>query len=114
MNEIIKKYSNHPEFIGIDLIDYRQNSALDNTVLHLASSAGNLDDVKQICSKKNINDKGDLGNTALHYACMMGHVEIVNFLLSKGANKNLENEFGETPKDTALLSGIQNVIKAIK
>lgn len=31
-------------------------------------------------------------NTALHWAAMRGHVEIVNFLLQKGADKNLRNK----------------------
>ena len=31
-------------------------------------------------------------NTALHWAAMRGHVEIVNFLLQKGADKNIRNK----------------------
>ena len=31
-------------------------------------------------------------NTALHWAAMRGHVEIVNFLLQSGADKNKRNK----------------------
>jgi hypothetical protein len=38
-------------------------------------------------------------NTALHWAAMRGHVEIVNFLLQAGANKNMVNKQNELPID---------------
>jgi len=36
-------------------------------------------------------------NTALHFACYFGKIEITQILLDHGTNANLENEQGETP-----------------
>jgi len=38
-------------------------------------------------------------NTALHWAAMRGHVEIVNFLLQSGADKNIRNKQDFLPID---------------
>ena len=38
-------------------------------------------------------------NTALHWAAMRGHVEIVNFLLQSGADKNIRNKQDALPID---------------
>ena len=45
-------------------------------------------------------DALDIGdNTALHWAAMRGHVEIVNFLLQNGADKTFKNKQGKIPID---------------
>ena len=36
--------------------------------------------------------QNDVGRTALHWAAMRGHVEIVNLLLQNGADKNIKNK----------------------
>ena len=38
-------------------------------------------------------------NTALHWASMREHVEIVNYLLQNGANKNMKNAQDKLPID---------------
>ena len=38
-------------------------------------------------------------NTALHWAAMRGHVEIVNFLLQSNADKNIRNKQDHQPID---------------
>lgn len=38
-----------------------------------------------------INAKDGIGNTALHYAALFGHGEVVERLLSCGANPNAKN-----------------------
>ena len=37
------------------------------------------------------------GNTALHYACKSGYVDIVNLLLNKSAAISVRNHAGDTP-----------------
>ncbi|KAK3602636.1 hypothetical protein CHS0354_034226 [Potamilus streckersoni] len=42
------------------------------------------------------------GNTALHWACRLGHFEIVRLLLENGANIDLKNNFKSTPISLAI------------
>ena len=48
-----------------------------------------------------MNAKSDDGWTPLHDAASMGHKEIVELLLAKGANVNAKNNYGNTPLDLA-------------
>lgn len=41
------------------------------------------------------------GNTALHYACGMGNVELVRWLVTQGANIYARTNKGKTPWDCA-------------
>uniref|UniRef100_A0A8C5LYY4 Ankyrin repeat domain 42 n=1 Tax=Leptobrachium leishanense TaxID=445787 RepID=A0A8C5LYY4_9ANUR len=49
----------------------------------------------------NINERDDKGATPLHKAAGQGHIECVQWLLEMGADYNITNEAGETPKDVA-------------
>lgn len=44
---------------------------------------------------------GSKGNTALHYACAIGDVELVTDLLKHGANPHIRTHRGATPTDCA-------------
>ena len=45
-----------------------------------------------------INSKNRDGETSLHYAIKYGNNEIIKILLANGADINLENCYGVTPK----------------
>ena len=49
-----------------------------------------------------VNCRGDMGSTPLHYAVKRGSVEVIRVLLEHGASKTLKNEFGvpAMPADT--------------
>lgn len=100
--QVLKKYSSHPEFLGIELTDVNQPGAMDSTLLHIAAETGALDDMKILLeSGAEINARGDMGNTPLHAAAMMGKVESVKFLIQHGADQTLKNEFDQTALNVA-------------
>lgn len=39
-----------------------------------------------------VNEKDPFGDTALHYACLKGNLLLVRFLISQGADVNIQNE----------------------
>lgn len=48
-----------------------------------------------------INTQGFMGNSLLHTAVYYGRLDIVKYLVEKGANINAVNDDGDTPLDTA-------------
>ncbi len=73
-------------------------SAFDDNCLHIAALRADLDSIKLLIKGGlNINKQGDMGNTALHYAQMSKDSEIFDFLLSCGAELEIENDFGKKP-----------------
>lgn len=54
------------------------------------------------------------GNSALHWACVNGHDEVVRLLMENSAEPSKLNEFERTPVDEALDRGHQNVVDVIK
>jgi len=77
-----------------------------------AARDGTVEDVKYFIEGKgvNVNVKTEmnnllfnLGETALHVAALCGKVEIVKYLISKGANVNAKTEAGVTPLHNAAI-----------
>lgn len=68
-----------------------------------AAAKGDLEKVKQhLSSGTQINDRnGDHDSTALHAAAYYGKLEVVKYLIEKGAGLNTENKRGQTPLDAA-------------
>ena len=64
---------------------------------------GNIEAVKQhLDTGTDVNAKGELGETPLHFAAQRGHKEIVELLLAKDADVNAKEDHGETPLDWAI------------
>ena len=55
----------------------------------------------------------DSGNTALHYAAMKGHSEVVKLLVDKGADVMSEDTEGQTAMHWAVDGGHLEVIKML-
>lgn len=112
---VIKKYSQHPEYLGTEILDPRQPGGFDNTLLHLTARTGAVEDMEVLISARvRIDARGDLGNTPLHSAAVHGKAESVRLLLKHGANPNLLNEFGETALDIAEADGYVAIVKLLK
>lgn len=77
--------------------------------LHCLCHEGHVDKVEKFVgamdqlSAQAIFDSRDglFGYTALHIAALNGHFEVLNFLLSKGGNPNLQSSNGSTPLHVA-------------
>ena len=67
-----------------------------NSCLHIAAGRVSLRAVMLLVDAgMNVNLRGDLSNTPLHYASNGKHDDIVEFLIDRGALPDLANEFGE-------------------
>ena len=73
-----------------------------DALLHLAAQQGDTDTVGLLLRAGiNVNQIGDMGNTALHYAQTQ---EMARLILSHGASVEIYNEFGNRP--AWMLSGL--------
>jgi ankyrin repeat protein len=81
--------------------DSRQNIHFGgrNTLLHACSFYGFVEEAKRLLENGTceIDDVNDGNNTALNLACRGGHAEIVDLLLSEGADASIVNVDGESP-----------------
>ena len=70
---------------------------LEKRLLHAAKN-GNLKEVRNLIQKEvNINCKDIYGSSPLDEAAFFGKVEVVEFLLLKGADKNSKDVKWNTP-----------------
>jgi len=71
-----------------------------NTILHVASQNGNKRLIKVALRwGANINEQNKQGQTALHYLFAYKYENLAAYLISKGADDTLQNEFGYTCYD---------------
>ncbi len=80
----------------IDPVTYVDSNG--DSLLHIAAQRGDLDTVTLLVEAgMDINQKGDMGYTALHYAYNGQHSKTIEFLKLRGAMTEIENEFGKKP-----------------
>jgi ankyrin repeat protein len=60
-----------------------------------------------------VGTANDSGNTALHWACLMGQEEVVRLLMEAGASAFALNKMYNTPVDEALSRGHQHIVDVI-
>lgn len=58
-----------------------------------------------------INLANTYGSTALHWACLGGHLDTVKLLLSRGASPTLENNKEQIPLDLAAFNNHMHVVE---
>lgn len=63
--------------------------------------------------KYNVNETNHQGSTILHQAAMRGHLQIVSYLLTLGADIGLKNNNGDTPLLLAVREGKKDVVKLL-
>ena len=89
-------------------------------VIHSAAQYGFLPIVKYSIEQQNvhIDTKGHNKKTPLHYACENGHLQIAEYLISKGANIYAKDDRDNTPihyaSESGLLPIVQYLIEKLK
>jgi uncharacterized protein len=78
----------------IDPISYRTPEG--DSCLHIAAFRGDTRAISLLLDLGlDVNMKGDMGYTPLHYAKKKGHKEAYRLLVNRGARADIPNEFGE-------------------
>ena len=86
-------YGGDDPLAPIDPLAYR--SPEGDSCLHIAAIRGDLRAVQLlVAAGLDVNERGDMGYTTLHYARTP---EVVEFLLQNGADPGIKNEFGRCP-----------------
>ena len=102
IEDVLRKYAHHVEFLGDELKSVEQVGAFGSQVIHLASFANRCKDIASfVRAGADMNASGDLGLRPLHYAVLGGAIDAVRVLLECRADVGIENEFGETPAQMA-------------
>ncbi len=116
LQALIAKYQrSHWEFAELDLSDLNQQRSDGDTLLHLVTFVGSLDEVELLAaSGARVNAAGDMGLTALHLAAMKGHLKMAQKLLDLGANPSIKNEWGQTAEVVALNGGHTDLAKLLR
>ncbi len=96
----------------LELVNMSKNEELNNTNellqnhLHEAIANGKSKFAIELINSGifNLEQKDHQGRTALHYAAEYNNIEVVTSLLAKGADPNVQNQFGNTPLWSSLFS----------
>lgn len=86
-----------------------------NTLLHIATAAGDIEAVRTLLGKPgiNVNPVNVNGNTPLCRAAMKGYTGIMEELIAKGAEVNHPGKDGMTPMNFAALTGYTNCVELL-
>lgn len=88
----------------------------NSTALHLAAKAGSLRTVRALLScllPSTMDERDNDQNTPLHIACRYNRVDVVRFLLDKGADVTARNARNMTCLDIAIEWEYEDVAKAL-
>ena len=85
----------------------------EDYIIHTASKGGHLPIVEYLIEKQkmDIDLKGSLGNTPLHYSCEVGYLQVAEYLISKGANINAKNVLGNYIIHSASEGGLLPIVQ---
>ncbi len=95
LRELLNRVEDVADFAGVKLNDINDINSFGDNALHCVCVWGDVEAAKLLVENGiNIEQKGEGGFTPLKVAHDFGHKEIVQFLISKGANtKVLDAEF---------------------
>ena len=112
---VINRYRRHPQFLGIEITGVNQLGAMNDTMLHFAAELGDTEDIDVlVASGAVVKAVGDIGNTPLHSAALMGKVAATKRLLELGADPTLKNEFGQSAMDVADIGERDKLVEILR
>lgn len=116
IQDLFDRYSREfSDFDGLSLQEPNQCGYGEDAPLHVAARHGLLDDIALLIEAgASIDQKGELGFSALHYAAIARKLDAVEMLLRLGASPRLKNEFDQTPADVAALEGNTEVEQLLR
>jgi glutaminase len=88
---------------------------IEATELEYWASLGRLEQVASaLAANPDVNIRGVGEHTAMHAAATNGHLEVIRFLASHGADLSPRVETGETPLDLAILAGQHAAVELLR
>ncbi|GIM52995.1 hypothetical protein CAPN004_20250 [Capnocytophaga cynodegmi] len=99
----VKKFDEKWNILAEKGLNFAQNQEKGNNIYHLAVDKADLNLLQKVASVNvDINVKNQDGFTPLHKAAMTAkNLDIIKFLLEKGAKKTITTDFEETAYDLA-------------
>ncbi|XP_071098528.1 serine/threonine-protein phosphatase 6 regulatory ankyrin repeat subunit B-like [Haliotis cracherodii] len=93
--------------------DLTLTSDYNDTVLHLACGGGNRSIVEQLLQLFDINSRGQYDRTALMVAAMCAKKDVVDLLVSKGADLTLTDDYNDTVLHLACGGGNRSIVEQL-
>jgi len=96
-------YLTNPQAVDVDdpILPLAYFDASGDGLLHVAARLGDARTVGLLLRAGiDVNQRGDMGCTALHCAHMHRKADVIHLLLSNGAATNIVNHFGRLPAES--------------
>jgi ankyrin repeat protein len=92
----------------LDVIKYLVDKGANvNTAISAAASKGNMELIDELMKLKG----ADASKVNLSGAAQNGHLDVIKYLVDKGADVNLPNQFGTAPLLLAAACGHEDIVK---
>ena len=97
----------------IKLLASKGTTLQQTTLLHFACRGGKIDTIQYLIEEfaVDVNSQDNEGDTPLHIAAMLGHVDVIKCLIEARCDPLCKNIYGNTPAHLAALNGCLPALK---